>query len=121
MTGVEAGPDVGARAELLARVALFAELGPVELDRLAADCDVRRLAKGDVLWHAGDAGDELLVVVDGELAVWGEGDPGGELVARLGAGECVGELALLLDEVRSATVTCLRPCRGRAPRTAAGT
>ena len=93
--------------QLLAGVPLFAEFAP---DELAAICDCgeeRAYTKGEVLWDAGEPGDELVIVVEGELAVWGVGG----IVARLGPGNAVGEIALLLDEPRSARVSATRRTR----------
>jgi len=93
--------------QLLAGVPLFAEFAP---DELAAICDCgeeRAYTKGEVLWDASEPGDELVIVVEGELAVWGVGG----IVARLGPGNAVGEIALLLDEPRSARVSATRRTR----------
>ena len=93
--------------QLLAGVPLFAEFAP---DELAAICDSgeeRSYTKGEVLWDAGEPGDELVIIVEGELAVWGVGG----IVARLGPGNAVGEIALLLDEPRSARVSATRHTR----------
>jgi NTE family protein len=96
---------------LLADIPLFAQFSAAELERVARQCDDRRYEKGAVLWNVGDHGDELLVVAQGELAVWGRD---GDIVAHLGPGDAVGEIALLLDEPRSATVTATRPTRALA-------
>jgi len=102
--------DITARAGTLASLPLFAGFDSGEVAAIAERCTEREHAKDDVLWHAGDPGDGFVVVVSGELSVWrgGEND---EVVARLGPGECLGEIALLLDEPRSAMVTCSRPSR----------
>jgi NTE family protein len=102
--------DLTARAEALASLPLFAGFNANEVATIAERCTEREHAKDEVLWHAGDAGDEFVVVVSGELSVLRGGDDEA-VVARLGPGECLGEIALLLDEPRSATVTCSRPCR----------
>jgi NTE family protein len=95
---------------LLAEIPLFAGFSAAELDRIAAHCDDRRYDKGTTVWEIGDPGDELLIVAQGELAVWGSDD----VVAHLGPGSAVGEIALLLREPRSATVTATRPTRAFA-------
>jgi NTE family protein len=102
--------DITARAGALASLPLFAGFNADEIATVAARCTEREHAKDEVLWQAGDPGDEFVVVVSGELSVWrGGGDS--EVVARVGPGECLGEIALLLDEPRSAAVSCSRPCR----------
>ncbi len=100
---------VSHRVDVLGCVPLFADWEPAELEETAKRCSERTYLKGEVVWRAGDAGDDLLIVVSGELAVWGTDEEGDEqLIARVGPGECVGEMALLLGEYRSATVTCTR-------------
>ncbi|MEZ4400753.1 MAG: cyclic nucleotide-binding domain-containing protein [Kofleriaceae bacterium] len=66
-------------------------------DDLAARAGRRHLAPGDVLISHGEPGAEMYVVVSGALAV--DGDP-----APLGPGRVVGELALIDDAPRAATV-----------------
>ncbi len=100
------------RAAVLARAPLFADRDPAELRAAAARCTERAYRKGEGVWRAGDRGEELLIVESGELAVWGTDESGAdELLARLGPGECVGEMALLVDDWRCATVTCTRSAR----------
>jgi NADH dehydrogenase len=58
----------------------------------------------EVIFRQGDRGDRLYIVVDGEVEMVKE-EPGksGEVLARLGAGECFGEMALVNDTPRMAT------------------
>lgn len=70
-------------------------------------CDEVSLDKGEVLFEAGEVGDALYVVVAGEVDVV----RGGAVIAHLGAGECVGEMAALDWEPRSATVRATAPTR----------
>jgi NADH dehydrogenase len=59
----------------------------------------------ETIFRQGDRGDRLYVIVDGEVEVVKE-EPGEEetLIARLGPGECFGEIALVSDRPRGATV-----------------
>jgi len=60
---------------------------------------------GQVIFRKGDVGDKLYIVVHGEVEVVGEETGKGEtIIAKLGAGDCFGEMALLRDERRMATV-----------------
>ena len=68
-------------------------------------CDEVSLDKGEVLFEAGEVGDSLFVIVSGEVDVV----RGGQVIARLGEGECVGEMAALDWEPRSATVRASAP------------
>lgn len=58
---------------------------------------------GEVIFRQGDHGDRLYVVVDGEVEVVKEEPGQKELLARLGPGECFGEMALVSDHPRTAT------------------
>jgi len=69
----------------------------------------RSVPGGAVLMEQGDAGDSMYLVAVGRLRVTMTHEDGSEaVVAELGSGEVVGELAVLTDEPRSATVTALR-------------
>ncbi len=54
---------------LLARIPLFADLPPEELDRLMAALDVVNLKPGDMLFHEGDLPEHLFIMVSGELEI----------------------------------------------------
>ena len=98
--------------EFLSGASLFSEFHPEALEALAGRFSERAYARGDTIWHAGDEGSELLVVVSGELEVYGvSADGGQQLVGKIGRGECAGEMALVLDERRSASVTASRATR----------
>jgi NADH dehydrogenase len=59
---------------------------------------------GQVIFREGDRGDWLYVVTEGEVEVVREGAGGATSLRRLGRGECFGEIALVSDRPRSATV-----------------
>jgi NTE family protein len=92
------------RFDVLSRLSLFKSFNAGELEVLAGRFTEVSYRKGDSVWRDGDEADSFLVVVGGELDVWG-GKDGEQVVTRLGPGECLGEMALLLDNRRSATVT----------------
>ncbi len=62
----------------------------------------RELLKGEAVFREGDAGDRFYIVGEGTMRV----ECGGQPLARLHAGECFGEMALLSGEPRNATVRC---------------
>jgi CRP-like cAMP-binding protein len=103
--------DAGRKRELLARLPLFAGLAPRELDALAAVTRTRTLAAREELFHKGDPGNQVFGVVEGTLKVVSTSEEGDDVVFNLlGAGDVIGEVAMLCDAERSATVAALTPC-----------
>jgi CRP-like cAMP-binding protein len=92
-----------AAANALASTPLFAGLSQEALGSLVQQLTLVHLGVDEVLFHEGDPGDALYVIVEGEVAVQAEGPPRVEM-ARLGPGSFIGEVALMTDQPRSATV-----------------
>jgi CRP-like cAMP-binding protein len=87
------------------RYALFAELDDRELASIANVAKTRRYAKDDVIFHADESGDVFCLIKDGQVKVTMISPEGKEIIlSLLGPGEFFGEMALLDDEPRSATV-----------------
>ena len=97
------------RMELLARVPLFAELEADDLAGVAALFEERSFRKGEEICREGEPGDTFFVVASGELEV--RGGPERRLLNRLGPGEVLGEMALLFEDRRTATVQAARSAR----------
>ncbi len=96
---------VGVRAaEALASTPLFAGLSQEALGALVQQLTLVQLGKGEILFREGDPGDALYVICEGEVSVAAEGPPRVEM-ARMTAGAFIGEVALMTDQPRSATVT----------------
>jgi hypothetical protein len=92
------------RMLFLRRVPLFGGLDPEDLQRIAAVAVERLYGPDEALVREGDAGEELVVIVEGDVrVVRGEGDEA-RLVRTYAAGDHVGELAVLRRQPRSATV-----------------
>ena len=91
----------------LAATPLFAGLPKQALEALVANLTLVSLDAKSVLFHEGDPGDALYVIVEGEVSVQAEGPPRVEM-ARLGPGSFIGEVALMTDQPRSATVTAVQ-------------
>ena len=64
---------------------------------------------GEEIFHQGDLGDRIYIIASGQAEVVREEDGREVSLARLGAGEYVGEMALLNQTTRNATVRCLEP------------
>jgi MFS family permease len=91
--------------ELLRRVALLEVLPAPILDQLARALVRVDAAAGDVIIREGDEGDLFYIVESGSVSVTKEG----RHVVTLGPGDYVGEIALLRDVPRTATVAALEP------------
>lgn len=92
----------------LAAIPFFGGLEPDALERLAATMRARRFRRGEVLFHIGDPGDALFIVLSGEVKISLPSDTGEEaILATLGPGQVFGELALLDGAPRSASATAL--------------
>ena len=93
--------------QALKRAPLFADLSKKELTDLARRAEDLEVPAGEVLCKEGDTGREFFVIVDGETEVTSNG----KQVAQRGGGDFVGEIALLEDTNRTATVTAKTPLR----------
>jgi len=94
--------------EALSTIPFFAGLDRVALERLAAGMRARRFRRGEVIFHIGDPGDALFVIVEGEVKISLPSETGDEaILARLRVGDVFGELALLDGAPRSASATAI--------------
>ncbi len=95
------------KLELLHRIPLFSGLDKRQLLRLGQLTDEVDVADGRVLMRAGERGDELFIIIQGTLRVELED----RVVLQRGPGEFVGEIALVDDGPRTATVVSEGPAR----------
>lgn len=95
-------------ARSLTSIPFFSGLEPDALERVAAGMRARRFRRGEVIFHAGDPGDALFIIVSGEVKISLPSESGDEaILVRLQQGDVFGELALLDGAPRSATATAL--------------
>ena len=85
---------------LLRSLPMFAELPPPAIEGLARGLRAVDLPAGEVLIREGEPGDRFYAVAAGELEAWREG----RLIRRCRRGDGIGEIALLRDVPRTATV-----------------
>ena len=91
-------------------VPLLARLPDADLDALASRGRRRRFPAGAVIFHEGDDGDGLYVLVEGRVRLTMLSGGGSEAtLATLGPGECLGDMALLDGKPRSTTATAAEP------------
>jgi putative peptide zinc metalloprotease protein len=100
-----------ARAQLLCRMPLFAELDAHQIQLIAAQLREEFYEAGGVIIRQGEIGDTFYVIESGRVRVSVEEDDKEHVVAERGRGEYAGEIALLLDVPRTATVTALTDTR----------
>ncbi|MDH3228818.1 MAG: Crp/Fnr family transcriptional regulator [Alphaproteobacteria bacterium] len=91
--------------ELLRKIPMFANIEPAKLKLLAFTSERLSYSDGDVLFHQGDPGDAAFLIIAGEADVTIETEKGPLTVATLGGHDFVGEIAILCDVPRTATVT----------------
>ena len=100
------------RKELIRDVPLLARLPEAELRALASQGRARSYAAGVTIFHEGDPGDSLHIIIEGSVRVAVLSPSGAETtLAVLGPGEFVGDLALLDGRPRSASVVALQPTK----------
>ncbi|HET9852077.1 MAG TPA: Crp/Fnr family transcriptional regulator [Candidatus Limnocylindrales bacterium] len=94
----------------MARSPLFQGIEPDELTRIAQTMARRRYRRLEVIFHEGDPGDALHVVVAGRVKITRQSLDGDEaIIVTLGSGESFGEIVLLDGAARSATATAMEP------------
>ena len=102
------GTDLAVSA--LARSPLFYGIDSAELLRIAAGMSRRRYRRNEVVFHEGDPGDSLHVLVEGRVKISRESAEGEEaIVVILSPGDTFGQIVLLDGAPRSATATAIEP------------
>lgn len=94
---------------MLGQVPLFAELAPAKLKLLAFTSDRVTYAADEILFLQGDVGDAAYVILHGTAAILAETPNGQIKIAEVGENSIVGEIAILCDAARTATVKAVTP------------
>lgn len=95
--------------EILKGVELFEGLSDQELEKIKKICYRRQFDENEVIAAQNSPGDELFIIEDGfvEVTVQGRGGRAGKVVVNLGNGQTVGEMSLIDQGMRSATVRAI--------------
>ena len=96
--------DVFQEAEMLRKVPIFGGLDPARLKLLAFTSRSLRFAPGEVLMRVNEPADSAYVIIEGEAEVLSETSAGEFVVATLGKHESIGEMGVILNGPRGATV-----------------
>lgn len=96
---------IDTKREMLRSVSLFATLSDRELSAIEQLADIVDVPAGHVLMRQGASGAEMFIIASGGVVV----DRDGREVVSLGPGAVVGEMALLSEGPRTATVTTTEP------------
>jgi len=94
-----------AKLEMLRAVPLFSSMRGRDLEAVGRLADTVDVAEGKALMRQGEQGNEMFVIASGSVRV----ERNGTEIATLGRGQAVGEMALLSEGPRLATVTTLEP------------
>jgi len=95
------------KLELLHSIPLFSRLGSRDIERLGQLFDEVQVPTGQVLMRQGQNGAEMFVLASGRVSV----ERDGRVIAERGPGEVLGEISLLSEGPRTATVMATEPCR----------
>jgi CRP/FNR family transcriptional regulator, cyclic AMP receptor protein len=103
--------DSGAiRVDFLRGISIFEGLNAQVIEKLASMLEIRRCEPGSLLFKEGDESRELFVVLSGELEVMKRSKRGRDArIAVVGMGDSIGEMSIVDDQPRSATVMAVSP------------
>src|SRR5436190_20486225 len=93
------------RSDVLHAVPLFQGMTDQSIDQIAGLAHEAKFSAGSVLVYEGDPGETFIIIVEGRAAV----DRRGERVAEMSAGDFLGEISLVDNGPRTATVTAIDP------------
>jgi CRP-like cAMP-binding protein len=106
---VEGGPTPGIECRENLVYDIFHDLPRHEVDTVAAQLATIQVAAGEVVVRQGESADRFFIVQDGEVEVIRNDSGQARTVARLQTGQFFGEMAILRDMPRTATVRAVRP------------
>ena len=90
--------------DLLRKIPLFANIEPSKLKLLAFNSERLKFREGTELFHQGDMGDSAYIIINGAVGIVVSTPNGDAKVAEVNKNDIVGEIAILCDVPRTATV-----------------
>jgi CRP/FNR family cyclic AMP-dependent transcriptional regulator len=90
--------------EILSNIPLFAKVNPAKLKWLAFTSERLEYVSGDELFHQDDYGDTAYVILEGEADILVDTPPSAIKITTLSKNDIIGEIAILCDVPRTATV-----------------
>ncbi|MBW8011178.1 MAG: cyclic nucleotide-binding domain-containing protein [Chloroflexi bacterium] len=95
--------------QALLGIELFEGLSDSELEAVITLCEERSYSKGDIIAEQGNPGNEFYIIIEGfaEISVDSEQDAPRKLVVNLGSGQTAGEMSLVDQGPRSATIRAI--------------
>lgn len=98
------------KMQLLKQLDWFAALSAEELAIVANKTETKRFERNEILFHRGDNGDAFYIITHGWVSAYVTSNEGNQIVLnQLGPGEIFGEMALLENKPRSASIIAITP------------
>jgi CRP/FNR family transcriptional regulator, cyclic AMP receptor protein len=95
---------IESEVQSLRQISMFRDIDPAKLKLLAFTSERLSYEKGDVLFKQNEISDSTYVIVEGKVEVWLEGGRDRIKLAEHGSGAMVGDMGVLCDQPRSATI-----------------
>jgi CRP-like cAMP-binding protein len=99
--------SIDTEVEILRQIPLFANIDPAKLKLMAFASERLTFQNGQSLFRQGDPGDAAYIIVEGTADILVDTPAGPITVATLAKNDIVGEIAILCDVPRTATVTAM--------------
>ena len=106
-----AGDTFGAEFHRERAYSIFADLPLEQIDVIGASLQTMTADAGEVIVREGGPADKFFIVIEGELEVTREGPGGAPAIDKLGPGHFYGEMAIMRDTPRTATLTARSPAK----------